>query len=211
MRDSLSTALEADGPDLAAGTRAALLASAERLFLERGYHTTSIDDISSGADVTRTAFYRYFRTKFDVLAVFSEIMTANVAASVAGIAAIELTDTSALARLFDQLFTVLASEAWVVRCWGHALGTDPRQVGVTRKDTERVIDALAKRLVTLHSAARPSRAVRDRARAVALVLNAQLQGLVNYWFLYEGELDRPQQIGALALSWRSTIAAFLGD
>lgn len=38
-----------------------------RLFLEKGYHGTSIDDITRAADLTKGAFYWYFRGKEDLL------------------------------------------------------------------------------------------------------------------------------------------------
>lgn len=45
----------------------AVLASAERLFVERGYHRTAIDDIAGSAGLTKGAVYFHFRDKTDVL------------------------------------------------------------------------------------------------------------------------------------------------
>jgi len=49
--------------------RAALLASALRLFGARGYEATSIEDISAGAGTAVGAFYQHFRNKRQVLMV----------------------------------------------------------------------------------------------------------------------------------------------
>jgi len=43
-----------------------ILDSAERLFAEKGYHETSINDIAEGADFSRTSVYQYFRSKEEI-------------------------------------------------------------------------------------------------------------------------------------------------
>jgi len=44
-----------------------LAEAAGELFLERGYHHTSVDDIASRAGVARATFFNYFPAKADVL------------------------------------------------------------------------------------------------------------------------------------------------
>jgi AcrR family transcriptional regulator len=44
-----------------------LAAVAQRLFLERGFERTSIEDIAAAAGIGRRTFFRYFRAKVDVL------------------------------------------------------------------------------------------------------------------------------------------------
>lgn len=48
--------------------RAAIFSSALRLFRERGFHATSINDIGADAGVAGTAVYAHFATKQEVLA-----------------------------------------------------------------------------------------------------------------------------------------------
>ena len=48
-------------------TRLALKEAAVRLFVEKGYTATSIEDIASAADVSRRTFFRYFGSKEGVI------------------------------------------------------------------------------------------------------------------------------------------------
>lgn len=48
-------------------TKQALIAAAIRLFIERGYEATKIDDIAREADIVPRTFFRYFASKDDVL------------------------------------------------------------------------------------------------------------------------------------------------
>ena len=50
------------------GRRAELLAGALRLFRQRGYHATSINDIGAAVGVSGPALYRHFESKDDLLA-----------------------------------------------------------------------------------------------------------------------------------------------
>lgn len=50
-------------------TRLALARAAMRLFEERGYAATTIDDIAAAANVSRRTFFRYFATKEEVFIV----------------------------------------------------------------------------------------------------------------------------------------------
>ena len=50
-----------------AKTRAAIQAQALRLFRERGYAGTTVEQIAAAAEVSQSTFFRYFRTKEDVV------------------------------------------------------------------------------------------------------------------------------------------------
>lgn len=48
-------------------TRSAVLESALEVFVDRGFHSATVDDITARADVAHGTFYRYFENKQDVL------------------------------------------------------------------------------------------------------------------------------------------------
>ena len=50
-----------------ARTRAAIRQHAMRLFREQGFQATTVDQIAEAADVSQSTFFRYFRTKEDVV------------------------------------------------------------------------------------------------------------------------------------------------
>ena len=53
-------------------TREALAQAARKLFAERGFHGTTLSDITSAAGKSPAAFYRYFDDKEDLLAALAE-------------------------------------------------------------------------------------------------------------------------------------------
>lgn len=62
-------------------TRDSLRAAAHRLFAEKGFSGTTIDDITEAADVSRRTFFRYFDSKDDLLRVdVSDLLPVMVAA-----------------------------------------------------------------------------------------------------------------------------------
>lgn len=61
-------------------TREAIEQAARKLFAERGFHGTTLADITSAAGKSSAAFYRYFDDKEDLLAVLAESFLRGVVA-----------------------------------------------------------------------------------------------------------------------------------
>ena len=59
-------------------TRDAIAQAARKLFAERGFHGTTLADITSAAGKSSAAFYRYFDDKEDLLAVLAESFLRDV-------------------------------------------------------------------------------------------------------------------------------------
>jgi len=61
-------------------TRDAIAQAARKLFAERGFHGTTLADITSAAGRSSAAFYRYFDDKEDLLAVLAQEFLTDVVA-----------------------------------------------------------------------------------------------------------------------------------
>jgi AcrR family transcriptional regulator len=90
-----------------AKTRAAIQAHALRLFAERGYHATTVEQIADAAEVSPSTFFRYFPTKEDVV-LYDEFDPRMAEALLAQPA--ELSPVAALRRSLRQVFEESPSE-----------------------------------------------------------------------------------------------------
>ena len=130
--------------DQAASTRAAILDGSRRLFVERGYFDTSIEDIVTESDVgTRGALYHHFASKKDLFEeVFCEVVSEFMAISDA------LIDDRGdpLDRLRHGLLSFLAGAADVVAVRRIILVDGPAVIGADRwrsLQTRRGVDSIA--------------------------------------------------------------------
>lgn len=105
------------GPGQVTSPPAALMETAFRVFAERGYRATRLDDVAEAAGVTKGAIYYYFESKEDLLrkavhhrhrAIFAEIAEALRAERAPASARIRL----ALRKIWAH---------WLEPGWGHAL------------------------------------------------------------------------------------------
>ncbi len=171
-------------------TRQALAAAALRLFAERGYDETTVEDIAAAADVSPRTFFRYFTSKED--AVFAEdeersrllaealhLGSADEPAQVAvrrAVLALVEHQTSGTDGL-GRVRLVTSVPALVARSLEHQARYE-----------ETVAQAVAERL---H--ADPNRDV--RARIVAGAAFGALRAAMRTWAASDGEIDPVEAAG----------------
>jgi AcrR family transcriptional regulator len=115
----------------ASGNRAltALLESARKVFITRGYHNTRVDDLVAAAGISHGTFYRYFRNKDEL----ARILTARAIRAV-GTTLMQIPDvfpqdgssvTGVLRRWLRRYYAAHATEAAMLRVWVDAGLQDP--------------------------------------------------------------------------------------
>ena len=129
MRDLLDRGRESE-PDASTNAAfSALLASSHDVFIDRGYHSTRVDDLVSAAGVSHGAFYRYFSNKEEL----ARLLTARAVWAV-GAAVMELPDLAtldgsagraALRRWLRRYHAAHANEMAMLGVWVDASLQDP--------------------------------------------------------------------------------------
>jgi AcrR family transcriptional regulator len=117
-------------------TRIALVDAATRLFAERGYAGTSIDDVAGGARVTRGALYHHFTSKLDIFNAVCAEVDARVVNRVRKVAAEPGTAEERMLRVLDSYFEASRDATYQAI----VLGESAKAQG--RDDTQRYTPAM---------------------------------------------------------------------
>lgn len=107
MADGSVTARTGGVTPAGAGRRREILDVAERLFWEKGFHATSMEDVADAIGLTKPAIYHYFASKDDILLEIRQSIMDEM---------LELTDgvLQADGEPIDKLRNVLVSHTEVV-------------------------------------------------------------------------------------------------
>jgi AcrR family transcriptional regulator len=131
-----------------ARTRRQLAETAARLFLERGYDETTVEEIAAEVEVSPRTFFRYFSSKEDVL---DEILTTTIASIIASLRDRPMTEPL-LASLRAAAATCLGGSAEDPRSFAlfgvvhRSPALRARFIARTRDDEGRLAEILATRL-----------------------------------------------------------------
>jgi AcrR family transcriptional regulator len=148
-------------------TRATILRTAMRLFVEQGYDRTSLREIAEEVGVTKAALYYHFRTKDDIVRAAMQDFTDQLDAVVAEVETVP--SAGRTTAFVDGLLALLQSDGAVALRFGQS---NPTVMG--REDQGHGQLALLRRLLT--ALAGPSPAPEAALRATlaygALMLGA---------------------------------------
>jgi AcrR family transcriptional regulator len=86
-----------------ARTRWAIQEHALRLFAEQGYEQTTVDQIAAAADISPSTFFRYFKTKEDVVFAdeYDPLIVALITSAPAGLSPLEAIRHAVVSQLGD--------------------------------------------------------------------------------------------------------------
>src|SRR5215207_7418620 len=163
-------------------TRQAIEQAARKLFAERGFHGTTLADITSAAGKSPVVFYRYFADKEDLLAALAESFLHDVVAP-AGVS-LHRPDSPNDDAFFSAVVTgywnMFKQNIGIMIAVAQAAATQPRFAAVQNEFRRFGMDIVA-----------------------ASVRRAQEQG-------YGGELDPEHTAAAIALLFENFTTVFVG-
>jgi len=119
-------------------TRRALIDAATRLFAERGYADTSIDEVAGAARVTRGALYHHFASKQEIFGAVCDAVDAVVVDRVRAAAASTGPGEERLRRLVDAYFEASRDPTY------RAIVLSEAYVALAREDGQRYTPAMAR-------------------------------------------------------------------
>jgi AcrR family transcriptional regulator len=164
-------------------TMAAIQRVAFRLFAEQGYDATTVEQVAAAADVSSATFFRYFRSKADLISTdeFDPLMMERLASRPAGEDAI-----TAILETMRELFPLIEAED------REALLERSRLLESSNQLQAQLWQALQANIDTLATAL-AARSGQDPAalevRATAAAVVAALFEMVREWAAGDGRDD----------------------
>jgi AcrR family transcriptional regulator len=128
----------------AAATVRQLIDAGARLFADRGYYGTGVDDLVAEAGFARGTFYKYFDDKLDLLLQLTRECADDMKILVGDFARIDPADPGGAAQLREWVADYLPYHArylGVMRVWLEGTSRDPRLLGVVRESTRGMLQA----------------------------------------------------------------------
>jgi AcrR family transcriptional regulator len=122
-------------------TTAQILDTALSLFCEKGYHSTSIEDIARQAEISKGLLYHYFKSKEEVLAALVEIRIDDMLV-VMNAAKTKATPTQQIQHIAEGALEDVRRKPEVFRFYLN-LFTQPRLDPVVAKYTQKLMDEQA--------------------------------------------------------------------
>jgi AcrR family transcriptional regulator len=133
--------------------RRKLLDAAQRLFAEKGYDATSIDDITSRAGTASGSFYVYFRSKRQLLIVLMHELLQRLAR-------VDLQPQGDLREFLVRIFDTDLESFGAIRAWHEATLAD-LELGAMRGEIEAWTEERILRLFRMLAESPRARPLRD--------------------------------------------------
>jgi AcrR family transcriptional regulator len=169
--------------------------AAARLFVERGFGGTSIQDIADTLGVTRTAVYYYFKNKGEILRALVEEITVAAMERLARASKLKIGPTQRLRELVREYAMLILAHPKEFRVLDRSERDLPKDVADLHTSAKRQVLESFTKAVSDGIAAGEFRDVDARMAAFAIL------GMCNWtsaWFTITGRLSAEQIADAMA-------------
>jgi AcrR family transcriptional regulator len=137
-----------------AATRALILEAAHAVLSERGYSSTSVDEIATRAGVSRPTFYAYFPDKLAVVSALSDNLEKEVLRGYQKLAAMGPSpDRASLVNWVTKRVAETRKQSSYIRIFGQVSAAEPSFYGVARGHRVGVFAMLGEKIPAFRAAA----------------------------------------------------------
>jgi AcrR family transcriptional regulator len=175
--------------------RALIVEAAGRLFGERGYGATRLDEIAAAAGVTKPILYRHFDSKRDLYLALLERHRADLSGFVAAMPA-EGSTRKRLQAVLDVWLDYVAAHSYSWKMLFRDTGGG-QQIATRRREVHAEARAVLVELIDSLAATPIPRRERE---PLAELMSMGMAALV-LWWIEEGTVTRPAVLDALTTAW----------
>jgi AcrR family transcriptional regulator len=182
--------------------RATIVEAAGRLFGERGYDSTRLDDIAAAAGVTKPIVYRHFDTKRALYIALLERHRDDLASFAAMIDAEEGTGDERLRAVLEVWLTYVEAHSYAWRMLFRDTGGGPEVEAFRLEVHARARAVLVGIIRTLSEVPIPRRELEPVAELVSMGMAS-----VVLWWMENPSVSRGAVLDAIARVWGGLLAA----
>jgi AcrR family transcriptional regulator len=175
--------------------RALIIEAAGRLFGERGYEGTRLDEIAAAAGVTKPIVYRHFDSKRDLYLALLDRHREDLPGFVATMPA-EGTTEERLRAVLDGWLDYVESRSYAWKMLFRDAGGGP-EIAARRRGVHAEARAV---LVDLIRSLAATPLPRRQVEPLAELMSMGMAGLV-LWWIEEAAVSRPAVLDALTTAW----------
>lgn len=180
--------------------RALIVEAAGRLFGERGYESTRLDEIAAAAGVTKPVVYRHFASKRELYLALLDRHRDDLAGFVASIPS-EGSSEQRLRGVLDSWLDYVEAHSYSWKMLFRDTGGGPEIVSRRREVHARARAVLAEVIVSLALSPPPRRQVEPLAELMSMGMAALV-----LWWIEDGEVPRAAVLDALTTAWVRLLA-----
>lgn len=208
---SESTNKRADAPSRGRGVRlsrtqrrAQLLASAQQVFAENGYHAAVMDEIAEQAGVSKPVLYQHFPGKLDLYTALLESQVDHLVEAVQTALTSTMDNKERVQKAVGAFFEFIDQDVGAFRMvFESDLRGDPAVHETVERATSASVDAITETITA------DAGLDTDRARLLAVGLVGMSQVSARYWLTHNASMTREEAIHLTAtLAWRGIGAGF---